>query len=103
MHLKGELIQCQKCGEHANNSTLIHSFMNNNASNDPNNKLANFKFPLSKERSDIFSMRTAYDVKKLTNDDEKILKTINNLKSQEHTWEHHDSCFKKGPECRFHF
>ena len=48
-------------------------------------------------------MRTACNFKKLTNDDEQILKTINNLKYQEHTWEHHASCFKKGSECRFHF
>ena len=48
-------------------------------------------------------MRTACNFKKLTNDDEQILKTINNLKYQEKTWEHHASCFKKGPECRFHF
>ena len=28
---------------------------------------------------------------------------MNNLKYQDHTWEHHASCLKKGPECRFHF
>ena len=48
-------------------------------------------------------MRTAYDFNKLTKEDKQILQTINKLKYQEHAWEHHASCFKKGPECRFHF
>ena len=48
-------------------------------------------------------MRTAYDFNKLTKEDTQILQTINKLKYQEHAWEHHASCFKKGPECRFYF
>ena len=77
--------------------------MNNKTDSDPNSKLTSLNFLLSKERSDIFSMRTAYDFQKLTKYDDKVLKIINKLKYQDHVLEHHATCFKKGPECRFDF
>ena len=77
--------------------------MNDMNDPDPNSRLTSLKFPLSKERSDICSMRTAYDFQKLSKNDQIFLQAINKLKYQEHAWEHHSTCFKKGPECRFNF
>ena len=73
------------------------------ADSDPNNRLTSLKFPLSGECSYICSMQTAYDFQKMTKNDQKGLHTVNKLKYQEHAWENHATCFKKGCECRFYF
>jgi hypothetical protein len=51
--------------------------------------------PISRERSDIFSMRTSYDFLKTKPKEKSIANIYNKLQFQQHASEHHMNCFKK--------
>ena len=77
--------------------------MNNMTDSDPNSKLSSFNYLLSKEPTDICSMRIAYYFHKLTKYDDKVSKNIHKLTCWEYTWTYHATCFNQGPEYRLNF
>ena len=63
-------------------------------------------FPLSRARKDVYAMRYPYEVATRdfsnTTTFDKMMDCIVKEKFNEHDFNHRPSCFKKGPECRFH-
>ena len=103
---KGIITKCEICcATFSTNDLLNHSLKKWKSMTDGRIP-EDTTFPLSRSIKDVYAMRYPYEVatRDFSNPTtfDKMMDCIVKEKFNEHDFNHRPSCFKKGPECRFH-
>ena len=99
-HHEGNILECTLCEQKISTEELMNNILNSKRQ-ELNNDIFCYDLPFSQERLDIYDMCSTVDFNKLNNEESEYVQSINKFNFQQHAWEHHWSCFKKGNECRF--